>query len=200
MNFPNSKCRVPHRLQLLAGALGFFMIATAGRAADFTVTSPGFFFSINGQSPNPTLTLVRGQTYTFAVSTSSIHPFEIQGAGTNVSNNNISSGTITFKVPTNDVNYSYICSIHFFGGKILTVPPSQPPTIRIVKLSVSTNLVLTSTGTNTLSLFPEFKTNLNDSAWASLTVQTNQFANGTNDTICGLPFGTNVFIRIRAQQ
>jgi len=198
MNFTSS--RVSSRLRIVGGLLGCFLCAAlASRAADFNVISPGSFYSINGQSPNPTLTLVRGQTYTFAVNSSAVHPFQIKGAGTNVSNNNTSSGTIKFSVPTNEVNYSYICSIHLFGGKILTVPPSQPPTIRILKLSVSTNLVLTSIGTNNLTLFPEFKTNLSDSAWASLTVETNQFANGTNDTVCGLPAGTNVFIRLRAQ-
>jgi hypothetical protein len=32
-------------------------------------------------------------------------------------------------------------------------------------------------------------------------VQTNRFANGTNETICGFPPGaSNVFLRIRAQR
>src|SRR5258708_1013551 len=67
-------------------------------AADFTVTSPGFFYAINGNHPNPTLTLVRGQTYTFAINTDAIHPFEILSPG--VQNNNISQGIITYTVPT----------------------------------------------------------------------------------------------------
>jgi large repetitive protein len=91
---------------------------------DFTVTSPGFFYSFAGMSgENPTLTLTRGRTYTFKINTDSIHPFEIldEPSGT-VTNNNISSGTITFRVPAAAANYRYICSIHGFGGTINTVP------------------------------------------------------------------------------
>ena len=55
-------------------------------AQDFTVISPGFFYSINNQSPNPTLTLVQGKTYTFSVATSSVHPFQILSPGTAVGN------------------------------------------------------------------------------------------------------------------
>src|SRR5215831_20659602 len=65
-------------------------------AADFTVTTPGaaYAYTINGMSPNPVLTLTRGKTYTFTISTSSIHPFEITNAPPgSVLNNNISSGT-----------------------------------------------------------------------------------------------------------
>jgi hypothetical protein len=59
-----------------AGVIGSVLLAQTLLAADFTVTSPNFFYAINGNQPNPTLTLVRGQTYTFAVNSSSIHPFE----------------------------------------------------------------------------------------------------------------------------
>ena len=183
---------------IVAGSLAF--CSQSVLAADFTVTSPGFFFSINGQS-NPTLTLVRGRTYTFAISTSSIHPFEIESAG--VTNNNISNGTITYTVPTNAANYGYICSIHFFGGAINTVapPPSPvPPTVKIVGFSVTTNLTIRSTGTSTWSVLPQFSTNLSTTNWYSLTVQTNRYSNGTNETICGRPPGNAVFIRVKAQQ
>ena len=101
---------------------------------DFNVTSPGSFFDINGQSPNPTLTLTRGSNYTFAINTDPSHPFEIVtnlagGAFTNgLSTNNLSTGLITFAVPTNapDTLY-YICSIHFFSGLIQIVDPPPPP-------------------------------------------------------------------------
>jgi hypothetical protein len=172
-----------------------------GSAADFTVTSPGSFFSINGTA-NPTLTLIRGQTYTFAVSTTPGpfgHPFQINSPG--VVNNNISSGTIAYTVPAAALNYTYICPIHLFGGQILTVDPAPPPppTVQIVGISVTTNIVLTSTGTNTWSVIPEFNTNLATTNWFALTVQTNIFANGTNETFCGRPAGENVFLRIKAQ-
>src|SRR5258705_10849171 len=93
----------------LAGICSLIGGATVAPAADFVVTSPGFFYQIMNLSPNPTLTLVRGRTYTFQVSTASIHPFEILSAG--VVNNNISSGTITYTVPMAVSNYNYICSI-----------------------------------------------------------------------------------------
>jgi hypothetical protein len=182
----------------VAGSLSF--CSQSVLAADFTVTSPGFFFSINGQS-NPTLTLVRGKTYTFSVSTSFDHPFEIESAG--VSNNNITHGTITYTVPTNAANYDYICSIHFFGGAINTVAPPAPPvppTVKIVGFSVTTNLTIRSTGTSTWSVLPQFSTNLSTTNWYSLTVQTNRYSNGTNETICGRPPGNAVFIRVKAQQ
>ena len=168
-------------------------------AADFTVTSPGFFYAINGNQPNPTITLVRGQTYTFAINTDSIHPFEILSPG--VLNNNISQGTITYTVPTVASNYNYICSIHFFGARIITVAPTPPPqsTIRILSLAVSNNVVLRSTGTNSWSVNPEYSTNLATTNWFALSVLSNSFLNGINETICGRPPGTNVFFRIRSQ-
>ncbi len=90
----------------------------------FSVTSPGFFYAFNGISgENPVITLKRGTTVTFSINTSSIHPFEILDAPAgSVTNNNISSGTITFKVPLTATNYRYICSIHGFGNTIVTVP------------------------------------------------------------------------------
>jgi len=182
-----------------AAVIGLFLLAQSALAADFTVTSPGFFYAINGSQPNPTLTLVRGRTYTFAVNSSSVHPFEILSPG--VVNNNISQGTITYTVPTVASNYSYICSIHFFGAQIITVAPPAPPppTIHILSLTVSNNIVLRSTGTNGWGVAPEFSTNLTTTNWFALSVLSNSFLNGINETICGRPPGTNVFFRIRSQ-
>ena len=201
--------RNPARLLYAIGTSVFCLLIglPALVAADFSVTSPGFFYSINGLSPNPTLTLVRGQTYTFAVSTTCGtfgHPFEILSPGV-VANNNTCSGTITYTVATNAPatnSLGYECSVHLFSGTILTVDPPQapaPPTIQIVGLSVSSNLLLRSTGTNTWAVIPEFTTDLSQSNWFALTVQSNSFANGTNETICGKPPGDNVFIRIKSQ-
>ena len=80
----------------------FFAIATLTRAADFNVTSPSVF-AINGTGGDPTITLVRGRTYTFAVSTASNHPFRIATSASNgapapagvTGANGASSGTIT---------------------------------------------------------------------------------------------------------
>jgi hypothetical protein len=166
-------------------------------SADFSVTSPGFYYSINGASPNPALTVERGKTYTFAINTSVGHPFEIRSVG--VSNNNISSGIITWTVPLAASNYHYMCSIHGFGNLATTVSSAPPPTIRIVGLSLSTNITLLSTGTDTWSVLPEFQTNLALTNWYALVVQTNRFSSGTNETICGRPTGDPIFIRIRSQ-
>lgn len=170
--------------------------------ADFTVTSPGFFYSINGASPNPTLTLVRGQTYTFAVNTSVNHPFQILSPGS-VLGNNTSSGTITYTVATNAPatnNPGYWCSVHNgIFGLILTVDPPVAPVISITDFKVGTNIVLRSTGSAAWRVLPEYTTNLSTTNWLGLTVETNTFANGTNETICGKPPGDNVYIRIRSQ-
>jgi hypothetical protein len=174
-------------------------------AADFTVTSPGFSYTINGVANTPALTLVRGRTYTFAISTAcGSHPFKILAPTASVSNNDICSGTITFHVPTNAVNYSYECSIHLFGNTITTVPPPTPPPANIVGISVSNNLFLASTGTNGFGVFPEYSTNVLSTNWFALTVITNRLIGGTNsigtnETICGRPPGDNIFIRIRTQ-
>lgn len=182
-------------------ALGVLALAPRAAAADFSVMTPGgaFAFTINGVGGNPTITLVRGKTYTFAVNTSTFpdHPFDIVSS-TGVTNNSINSGTVTFAVPYDDTNYSYICPVHFFSGTIVTIPPPPAPHIKIVGFTVGTNLVVTSTGTNTWGLHPEYSTNLTDTNWYALTVVTNLYRTGTNETICGKPDGTPVFIRIRA--
>ncbi len=196
-------------MKLMGTAVRFFRVwacvfclcvgSPAAFAADFTVTYTGSSaYAFNGSGSNPTLMLVRGRTYTFAISTPGNHPFRINSGG--AANNNISSGTITYTVPTNAVNYTYQCSVHGFGGTILTVAPPPPPTIQIVNLSVGTNIVLRSTGTNTWSVTPEYRTNLSNTNWFALTVQNNVFANGTNETFCGRPPGDAVFIRIKARQ
>ena len=159
---------------------------------------PGVVLLDQRESPNPVLTLVRGETYTFGISTGPTHPFRIISPAGTTTGNNTSSGTITFRVPTNAVNYRYDCSMHGFGNSIVTIPP---PSIRIVKTDVRTNLVvLRSTGTNNWTLRPQFSTNLSRTNWFALTVQSNRFVNGTNETFCGRPPGSNVFIRIRAER
>jgi|SRR5581483_831460 len=187
-------------LQSLGMTVVAFGVPHLANASDFTVTSPGYFYSFNGGSTaNPTITLQRGKTYTFTVSSSSIHPFFIESAG--VQNNNMSQGTLTWTVPTVASNYHYICSIHGFGGQILTVapPPPPPPKIKILSLTVSSNIVLFSTGTNNWSVKPEYSTNLASTNWFALTVVTNRFVGGTNETICGLPPGKAAALRIRSQ-
>lgn len=196
-----TKRRTSHRIVAI-----FLFAAALANAADFNIASPGFFFTTNGTATqNPTITLVRGRLYTFAVSTASFHPFQILAAG-NITNNNISSGTITYLVPTNapaTISPGYQCSQHHFTGTIATIDPPAPPVPpvpTIVSFSVGTNVVLRSApATNTFSIVPEFKTNLNFTNWVPLTVISNRFLTGTNETICGRPSATNLFIRVRVQ-
>jgi hypothetical protein len=178
--------------------------------ADFDVTSPGSLFSINGEEPNPELTLTRGSNYTFAISTDPSHPFQIvrdlQGTPyeDGVVNNGISSGTITFTVPQSAPDtLFYICPIHFFSGTIRVVNSAEPPAplVQILSMELSaSNVVLKSTGTNGWLAVPEFSSNLLVSNWAVVPSFTNSFLNGTNvmifdrlDPICG----SNVFLRVR---
>jgi len=97
-------------------------------------------------------------------------------------------------------HYTYICSIHRFSGQIITVDPTPPPpTIRLLSLAVSDNVVLRSTGTNGWSLHPEYSTNLTTTNWFALSVLSNRLLNGINETFCGRLPGSNVFLRIRSQ-
>jgi hypothetical protein len=184
-------------------------------AADFVVTTPeGFLasaFTINGVGDSPNITLVRGRTYTFEINTTpDQHPFAFGTfigvspfgpAPNGVSGNDISSGIITFNVPMDAVDCSYYCSIHGFSGISRMTNSPFMATIRIASLSVGTNLVLTSTTTDTNSAapIPEYTTNFANTNWFALTVNSNRFFNGTNETFCGKPTGENVFIRIKSQ-
>src|SRR5688572_16411060 len=105
--------------------LSLLVVSASLRAADFNITSPGFYYVTNGGSvQNPTITLVRGTTNTFNVNADPSHPFEIVDKNQSpfndgVQNNNISTGTITFRVPmTAPSQLGYICSLHVFGGVI----------------------------------------------------------------------------------
>ena len=89
-----------HSVALAATLL--FCIQTPVRSADFAVSASSFDFSytINTGANNPTLTLVRGRTYTFEVNACSCHPFKILGApASSLTNNDTFSGIITFNVP-----------------------------------------------------------------------------------------------------
>jgi hypothetical protein len=193
-------------LVLLCGLRGL-------QAADFSVTTPNnqFAYLINGMNNNPTITLVRGKTYTFAINTAGDHPFAIatqidQGAPPGVSGaNGSSSGTITFKVPANAQDCVYYCTIHKFSGNIHMInpvtppPPTAPPTVDIVGIAVGPNILLKTAQatTNGFQFIPEANSSLATTNWFALTVQSNRFSNGTNEIFCGKPPGTNLFLRVR---
>jgi hypothetical protein len=85
------------------------------------------------------------------------HLFHIYSFG--LSANDIDSGRIAYTVPMANENYFYDCSGHegLMRGRILTIPPPTPPSFRILSLDIGSNLVLTSTGTNTWTVLPEFR-------------------------------------------
>lgn len=93
----------------------------SGTIYNYSVTNVGASaYSIGGQS-NPTLTLIRGATYNFAISATG-HPFWIKFAQTTgtgnaytsgVTNNGTQSGTISFTVPLDAPStLYYICQFH----------------------------------------------------------------------------------------
>lgn len=188
---------------LLTLAVGT-LVGRAQAVADFNVTTPdgNYWFNFNDDpTQNPVITVERGRTYTFNINTDFFHPFQILPE-TGVQNNNINSGVITWEVPVDaqDDSFLYQCSIHGFGSTFHFVDPILPPTpIQILSISISTNLVLLSTGANETNLFPEYSSDLSGTNWYALSVTTNRsFGGTTNETICGRPPGTNVFVRIRA--
>src|SRR5882672_6590895 len=95
-----------------AFALGLCLALAALHAADFEVRTPSdqYAFQINGVD-SPTLTLVRGRTYSFDVLTSAgFHPFHIESPG--VDANDTDAGTINYTLPTANANYYYNCVVH----------------------------------------------------------------------------------------
>ncbi|MEO7917418.1 MAG: hypothetical protein ABIR16_07210 [Dokdonella sp.] len=123
-------------LALLIGS----SLAYAGTPNSNTVVNNGMSsWTVNGQT-NPSLTLVRGQTYTFAMqSVSSVHPFNINTINTTGSANQYNNGvtnngatgtqTLTFVVPANapDVLH-YNCGNHAaMNGSIAVVDAGDPP-------------------------------------------------------------------------
>ena len=150
---------------------------------DFNVLTPdgNYFYTFNDDpTENPGITLVRGRTYTFNINTDFSHPFQILPED-GVDNNNINFGVITYQVPADaqDSSVIYQCSVHGFGNLFSFVDPVLPP-IQLLSVSVSTNLVLLSTGASETNLFPEFSTDLSTTNWYALTVTSNRFFGGTN--------------------
>jgi len=88
---------------------------------NYTVTNNGASDYVIDGGNDPSITLLRGFTYTFTV-TAAGHPFWIKTAqvigtgttySTGVTNNGIESGTITFAVPYNAPStLYYICQYH----------------------------------------------------------------------------------------
>tara|TARA_B100001079_G_scaffold254504_1_gene249309 strand:+ start:29 stop:775 length:747 start_codon:yes stop_codon:yes gene_type:complete len=99
----------------------------ASGSSHYTFTGPGGLSAAN----DPTIYLVRGQTYEFVNNSGGSHPFQIRVSNggsaysTGVTNNGASSGTIKFEVPFSAPNtLVYQCTAH--GGMVgnIVVHPS----------------------------------------------------------------------------
>jgi hypothetical protein len=105
-------------LPVVPGSVG---VIAADPAVTFVVTNNGLTsYNIDGSS-NPTLDLVRGQTYTFQINATG-HPFwikTVQSTGTanaystGITGNGTESGTLTFTVPAEAPStLFYDCQFH----------------------------------------------------------------------------------------
>jgi len=147
---------------VLVIALGLTLTAQAAAQTTFTVTGVCCSsYTIDGQQ-DPTLTVVRGQTYSFTLVNCAIHPFHIQSTsgigGTaypNVQNNGGTSGTVTLTVPINETATTlfYQCGNHdAMNGLINVVDPTTggTPTVTLPPTQTSTpTKTRTSTPTST---------------------------------------------------
>jgi len=114
-------------------------LAATQSAAQTTFTVTGVccdHYDIDGQ-PNPTLTVVRGQTYNFNLVNCAIHPFNIQSTqgfgGTrysNVANNGGTSGTVTLTVPVDEPASTlyYQCGNHRPMNGVINIVDAPTPT------------------------------------------------------------------------
>jgi hypothetical protein len=166
------------------------MVLSPVLGADFTVSNSGFTdYVINGAN-DPNLTLVRGRTYTFAVSATG-HPFWIKNSrvtgtgstyGSGVTGNGRENGTVTFAVPTNAPgSLFYICQFHAAMSGILVItnpPPPPPPAVltNLVRLPDG-NLQFTVVGNPGATYRVLASTNLGATNWTA--VATNTPAGGT---------------------
>lgn len=199
---------------------------------NFTVTTPGSQdeFVVNGQSSGlpPAFANVdnslnfsvnAGATYLFTMNTTpGLHPVDIctspstaaaaHYSGTSAQG--VATGSVTLTIPATNfpTTLYYICNFHTFYGKITVNPPQPAPPTTIIKTSVATNnIVLTFTGgTNTISVIPQYRSNLVRGSWAPVPGYTNRFGSNANSTFTGtntISFsrldaicGPDVFLRI----
>jgi hypothetical protein len=182
-----------------------------------TITTPGgvYAFSVDGSpATNATIELKAGVTNVLNIQTDGIHPVVVTTSPTvtawfsGATPQDVNSQPIAVTTPASGfpATLYYMCYFHGFYGQIhLTAPGSPvPPPNTILMLQVGTNIVMTSTGTNTTwLLIPEYNSNLVSGTWAAVPGFTNTFASGTNTTVFNRlePIcGPNVFLRIRQQK
>lgn len=136
----------------IVGVVAFVGVARA--ATNFNVTNNAASSYVSGGNNNPTLTLTRGQTYTFTLDVLG-HPFWIvtaRGAAevnTNafnagVTGNGSSTGTLTFVVPASAPStLFYQCGFHdVMGGQLNVVSPPPVPVGGPAMVAVLAGLLL----------------------------------------------------------
>jgi hypothetical protein len=164
-----------------------------------------------GTNDNPTILLEAGVTNILDMQAYPDHPviimtdnFEVYNGASpqSVYNQPVGLATPSAGFPT---KLLYMCVVHGFYGEIhFSLTPPFPTPNTILQVQVGTNVIMTSTGTNTTwTLVPEFSSNLVSGLWAPVPSYTNTFASGTNttvfdrlDPICG----SSVFLRLRQSQ
>ena len=121
----------------------------------FAVTNQGMTaYLFNGGAPNPTLTLVRGNTYNFVVNAPG-HPFNITTApgipvqpfvDPGLTGNGASSGTVVFTVPaTGTSSLFYQCGVHTaMTGAINLVATAPAPALGPVGIAILAALILSA--------------------------------------------------------
>jgi hypothetical protein len=145
---------------LFALSLIAFGTPSARAASTINVTNQlASAYLFNGSNPNGTITLVRGQTYTFQVNATG-HPFHITTApglpvqdstDPGISGNGTASGPVTFAVSSSTVSQlAYQCGVHTaMFGTILVVNPPLVPAVSPLALAL---LVLSALGAGFLLL------------------------------------------------
>lgn len=117
----------------------------------FNVSNLGFNYIINNLS-NPSITLIRGLTYTFSVNAQG-HPFWIQTTtapynssnvyNSGITNNGAQVGNIVFTVPSNAPNtLYYVCQYHSSMNGVINITDAVEPIVCYAKGT----LILTSQG------------------------------------------------------
>ena len=198
--------------------IAWLLISWSARAEYHTnvITTPFdvYAYSVDGgPAENPTIELYAGVTNVFDVQTYPDHPVVITTSPdpndwySGASPQDVNDQLMFLLTPATGypTTLYYVCPLHYFYGEIHLNAPLPPAPLGnvILSIQVGTNVVMTSTGTNTTwQLVPEYSSNLVHGSWASVPAYTNSYANGTNttvfsrlDPICG----PNVFLRIRQQ-
>jgi hypothetical protein len=149
-------------MKAVAAIVCAFFVALApklAQAADFTVTNSGFTYVFNGDTAHtdPTLTLIRGRTYTFDLSIPG-HPFSIKtapssGTGDRFNNgvtgvgNGQTAGTLVFTVPSDAPSaLFYACEAHaaslgMFGNIVVKSPVPAGNVVGYVALFLAMTVV-----------------------------------------------------------